>query len=335
MRFDINIKNRKTYIDVVKTVCCIWITLIWHMNEYLLVPRQVENTIGLVFTDTVLAVFFFFSGALAVKRGILADAFETKDIGSWLLNKFLRIYPLFAVSLTSIFIATKFFKVYEITFSQYILSLVGLGWIAPSQIATFWFVSQLITYIIITAFIIRIRSIKIRGILIVSVYLALLLLLLCGIDERMILFYPAYFGGFVLSKCIFEIDLKRNVHLIGIISIAACMVLLFFARRCADYETINIPLKVASFTVVGTGIIYVCLLISKFQFMTIVYKLIGYASYCMYLFHRQVYEGTRIIIGKDFSRVFSYVVFWGMCMLSIIIQYCYSFIIVPRKDKKR
>ena len=140
---------RIKYLDNIRALCMIWIVGIWHMSDYC------DNAINNIFTQNitygVLGAFTFLSGVMM--GGYSIESLQ--DLRKFYKKRLLRIYPLFAVSCTSLLVLHYLMHVQLISgVSQYIFTMLGLSIILTPAPGTIWYVSMILLFYILTPFLI-------------------------------------------------------------------------------------------------------------------------------------------------------------------------------------
>ena len=299
-------EKRIKCIDCTRAICMLWIVGIWHMNGYLKTNIIVINEFTSNITIGVLGTFTFLSGFFSSKK-----IYSKKDVLIFYEKKIIRIFPLFFLSCTSLFIASLYINLnYIISLKQYILTLIGLSNIILPAPETVWFVSMLILFYFFTP--IFNCSFNTLFKMIIGVSIFVIFNSMEGISKNIILYYPIYVLGLILKN---KINLNKQnkfdfIRLIIMIVFWIFVVLIkiqknyFFLNFINMYFFINISL-------------YLGRLFNKNRKITELMERISYASLFAYLFHRQFYGLIKFFIG-DFSLFMAYII---ILPIFIVISY--------------
>lgn len=302
-------------LDNVRALCMIWIVGIWHLSEYC--GRSISNIYAQNVTYGVLGVFTLISGLMMgrYKNRILSltDAME------FYKKRLLRIYPLFAISCTSLFVLYLLRNIQFVSsVSQYLLSMIGLSIVFSPAPQTVWYVSMLLLFYFLTpVFLYNTKgnklSIIIRFAVVYGVFLLLSVMKIASVDERLFMLFPVYCIGLMMNtetiskKCTNR--LRLWVGIIAFLGMSAVQTQLGeMAAGIKIVYTIGVIVFFSMFVMeIGT--------IIPGRLEALLGK-ISYASMCAYLFHRQIY-GALIMIFREFSIVGAFVAF------SCVIVTCY------------
>lgn len=291
--------NRVYFFDTAKAICMIWIVCIWHLSSSLKSFPDLTNPICNCITVGALSTFafisaFFVSGKVQTPRDILQ--FYKKRLS--------RFYILYFISCLSMLIG-KFISKSESMMSvkQFFLSLFGLSTIVGPSPITLWFLSMLILFYAITPFIdlIKQQTLKIIILLIIGILITCVIFAFNG-DKRVLVYYPSYCFGLILSKKTKEsitsgLFIKSKKFIIFIIVdliILVCSIILYHFHYSSSFWFLyRIPISI---TMIG-----VIITLSKLLSVKIFRKAIGFLGYismCVYLFHSQVFLIAELVFGK-------------------------------------
>ena len=190
------IDQRCRWIDIASVACVFWIVGLRHMDRYLLSPRGMDCTLADYVSYGLLAVNFYLSGLLSWSSYQSKQVVSEKQYSfSWIKKRIIRFYPLFFVSVFSLYLASLLMDGINISFFQFLVTSVGLSWLFPPMIPTLCFCSILLFFITLTALLFLVSKEVIRKILVLVIYLILIIgfTVTHHIDHRIILFYPFYF----------------------------------------------------------------------------------------------------------------------------------------------
>lgn len=302
-------KGRIVYIDCARAICAIWIVCVWHISDYTIF--NIHNTLTGAITSGVLATFIFISGHFMGKKKI--DTITSAKI--YIKKRLLRFYPLFFLSCTSLYLLHIIAGSNAIvSFKQYILTLCGLSCIITPAPSTIWFISMLFLFYMITPVILVQRTVKRKWIIGTVIYLIFILLYtLIDIDERVLLWYPAYCMGLLIKTENIQVEeFCFSKFCVGIFGFS---LLVFIEAKAAHLNFVGgIEFCYAICFVIV--ILELCKLLSSNRMIMRAGVVVSYASMAMYLFHRQVYGVLSHFTG-DFSIM--------ICVLCIIIVFVFSY----------
>ncbi len=214
------INRRCIWIDFAHVLCCIWIIGIWHMDQYLSHPRGVDCIYGECVTYAVLALFFFISGMLSWSGyHSMQNSLPKHYALSWFKKRMIRIYPLFFISLLSLFAAGLLVGGVHISFHRFVTSALGISWLFPPMIPTLWFCSILVFFILITTLLFLIHKNIYRISITILIYLVLIgLYFWFEFDNRILIYYPFYFfNALVDTTCLMGTGKKAGFKLSGLV----------------------------------------------------------------------------------------------------------------------
>ena len=189
------------------------------------------------------------------------------------------------------------------TIQQFVLSLLGLSTlIGPSPI-TLWFFSMLILFYLITPFIDLIQHIAWKIVSLVLIYCMITgFILLFDGDLRVLVFYPSYCVGLLLSQDtkssissgrIFENKRFPVYALIDVIVLVVSVALYAENYDSVYWMLYRIPISLASI-----GFVIIIAKMISFRCTQRVIMLGSYISMCVYLFHSQFFWIAELIFGK-------------------------------------
>ncbi len=265
--------KREIGIDLLKSIAILYIVGFWHLLDYAPVIKNFHTPLWHLVTWSMLALFVFISGYLSY------NSFKRKGTRKFLLDRFLRIYPLYFFAALGFYLV----RIYDVSMFLKAISVTGMFW-TPAPL-TLWFISMLIVYIIMTPlFLTVLQRYGTRGFIGISVTVFILLYFLkwkCHIDERLPLYFWAYILGMYVAFNGKFLKYQKPLFLWG--GIFMIFYLFLFFQGLYSWTLSYIPLVTLLaffFFSMGKGL--------ELRYSGwIVY--IATASYCMYLFHRLVY----------------------------------------------
>lgn len=270
----------------------LYIIAFWHLSGY---SGIFEIPYGEYLKNASLGLFMFVSGFLL---GMKYKIRSLEDAKFFILKRFFRLYPLYALSLL------LFWAHSAINTKTLLLSLVGASTFFPPQPPTLWFVSMLLVFYVLFVFLSGLEyKYKLLFILIVYSIMIVLCFYNRAIDHRVLYYFPCFGMGTLLSdtQSLFDKGLLWG-----------CISLVFFVAGVWVLETYQ--LNFISYCLVRFGIsmsgCYLMLLLAKMlSRITLTEKIfnpLSYASLAAYMFHRQIISAIRMIYWPDPSmwRVF-------------------------------
>lgn len=291
----------------------LWIVGFWHMGE--VSGFHSSNTATYLLTIGALSTFVYVSAFLASRH-----TFESaSDVVKFYIKRVIRIYPLFLLASTMLLLYSK-----DISFEQYIKSILGISLFIPAAPKTIWFINLMFVYWLITPLILWKNKIN-RIIILICFCLIAFLVFGLGTDERIFLYFPSYICGLIKGKGVTACSEPEPRA--TIMRVILCGVLFFISFSC--YEAVNnmfleYILKWSACWAIGTLLIYIgkysksCTMIGWLSIK------ISYASMCAYLFHRIFFAFFYNMVGT-FHIAFSYfVVLPTILICSYGLQMCYD-----------
>ncbi len=268
-------KSKSVAFDVARALAALFIVGFHHVLDY---SPFLKARVDLVLDDGIkigcLAFFFFCSSYLVSRR---TEILRFEDAVRFWKRRCIRLLPLYLLALFS------FSRPFRLT----ALSVVGLNNFVPGidgrNIATLWFVSQLILYYFLYPLF---RAIRRKTVLAAACLVLETVFwrgsVLWGWDHRLWLYFPLYATG------IFAADrTERDIAAVsfplgfGFVALAAARLLPAF------------PIVTAF---CGCGLVFaVSVLLAKAKPIAPFFGAVSYASMCAYLFHRKEYH--RLVSG--------------------------------------
>ncbi|WGO98408.1 acyltransferase [Saccharophagus degradans] len=288
-------------IDYLRAICMIYIVCYWHLIEYLDVSFLQPNKITESLAYLVLGLFFMISG-------FLNGSDKNKEFVSFYQRKILRIYPLY-------FCALVIFHLLGL--NDGVTSLKAALFVSPfldSSPVTLWFVAELFVFLLITPFLLRIKSsLLLIGILLSGFYFATLAMDFSNsmIDSRVVKYFPAYFLGVLAAG---GKPINSKVVLVVLMSIMAAL-LAHFVTRTNDFLLLEVVcVQVGSFSILFYSL-YKLNIVNESQLVAKV----SFLSFVTYLIHRPIYEVLdRCLNVYDVGIVWPFFVGVAIPMLAFI-----------------
>ncbi len=320
MMDNISKSNRIESIDIARSLCMLYIIGIWHLKEYTNYIDYIY-VFGEYITEACLGFFMIISGYLLSKKNIF---YNSKSIIFFLKKRFIRLYPLFCISLFFMVLIGKINPFVALK-TAFFISVFS-----PPFPWTLWFVSMLFLFYFLLPFISS-QKITIYGnkrierrVLITKICILFILLyivsFLIKIDNRILYLFPCFSFGVIISK---NNNIKKYINFYFAIIAFLCFV--FIERKIQNLlqEEVNlqwiIKFPLAMF---GSIIIYdISDNLAKIKTIVKLLKPVSYASLCCYLFHRQVYHYTCLIFLPQ-DGIYRVLYFIVICIpMCIIISY--------------
>ncbi len=271
-----------------------------------------------------LSIFVFLSG-FGLYRSLLNKGSNRFDKLVFLKKRLLRIYPLYLVAVILYFGLFSFFKIYhpmtlEPVVRSFIFHIIPFQIILYPKVAqmfTLWFVGMIIPFYI---FFCLTSELPIKKFVFsnVAIFLSIVLIKITFelinielLDTRLILYYPIFIAGCVVSKFSEFFNKKRNYLNITIILTGLSSTVFYCFLRVRGQELLppRLHLTMIDFTshvyfiiyslLVTSSLICLSFLLSKYIFKikhSIIY--LSGISYAAYLLHRVIY-GLAYFIFYD------------------------------------
>ena len=270
-----SVEDRSATFDVGRALAALFIVGFHHVLDY---SPFLKARVDLVLDEGIKVgclSFFFFCSAYLVSRH--TEIVRFGDAVRFWKRRCIRILPLYLLALIS------FSRPFRLT----LLSVVGLNNFIPGingrNIATLWFVSQLILYYFLYPFF---RAINRKSIL-VAVCLVFETIfwrgsVLWGWDHRLWLYFPLYATGILVAE-----QTEQEIAL------ASFPLGMGFIALVIIGHLPTFPIVTAY---CGCGlIIALSVLLGRARRFTTFFRFTSYASMCAYLFHRKEYH--RFVLG--------------------------------------
>ncbi len=276
------LKDRFIEFDILRIITICYIIMVRHIDDYASEMYQCQLVLDL--THISLGILVYISGYLLA---IMGDTFSSiSDIKSFLVKRALRIYPLYALALL------VFYMLSIINHHQLLSGLLLYNLFTGEHILTLWYISMIMIYYILFI-VINYKSNSLR-----LWVLAAFIFFLLGIekitvnkfDGTLILYFPSFICGIVsarYSKYI-QLTVKKCIFMLIIFLI----VIYFRGLTPSKMGFMIVNIMIISFALP-------CIfLVSKIKISATMTKFIvnlSYASFCMYLIHRIVFEMALIV----------------------------------------
>lgn len=240
-----------------------------------------------------------------------------------------RIYPLFAISCTSLLLLHYLMNIQLISgVSQYIFTMLGLSIIFTPAPGTIWYISMILLFYMITPLLLYKNAEKSKVVILLKclvLYAFFMLIKVMNnglVDERLYMLLPIYCIGLMTEKSkILNNKCRYGRLFFGIIVFTG------ISYVESQYLYLDFEFKIA-YTIFAE-IVFLMFVIEFGKIfkgnMEHWLSKIGYSSMCTYLFHRQIYGIFSKLLGK-FSFVESFAVFCVVIIICFCIQKEYDFL---------
>lgn len=235
---------------------------------------------------------------------IIVDA---GDVKKFYIKRLFRFFPLFFIACTSLYLAGLFLNHDTLWFRnvyQLLSTLTGIsGFIKDGQPATFWYMSMIMLFYILTPFLIY-KKVRVYKFIFVFIILSTLVLLFNG-DKRVLFYFIFYSLGIMQLQCIIE-----NKFVFCVIGLIYLLISVYF-----DISSI---LTLYNIIVVCIGCICgisFCNMISNKININII-RIVAYSSMSLYLFHRHIFAFAKMLTNGDY---------WPIWMWPIVIVFAFVF----------
>ena len=280
----------------------LWIVGVWHLIPYIGYELASKNYCYSL-TYISLGTFFFLSSYL------IAGKYSFKcwhDAWAFYKKRFIRFWPLFAIA--------SILFLYGNTWQQTILGLIGVSPFWGPQMGTLWFMATLMFFYIITPFLASennwLSVITFFGVLCLAVVIQRFF---HSVYTRIYFYFPVYYAGVIAGKHGFEIKTKYW-YIVSVLFVIFSVLVHYYGLGSAILIS----------KIVGIYILFLlskCIsTISNNGINNLVTK-VGYASLCVYLFHRPFYHLGLLMV--QFPTPLTKLLYLGLIVLPITIIACY------------
>lgn len=314
-------RERVLGFDLVRIIAIFVIIGIYHNLGYVGSRFYTDaTTLSLVYTS--LGAFTFLSSFLLSSRYKLSN---TTEILLFYRKRVVRIWPLFVISS---------FALYAIHFNKLIPTLKGIVGLSPFWApapTTMWYVAMLISLYLLTPFVVRgnKKSQCLKAIIVMTV-VSIVQVVFKSVVPKTFNYYCVYLIGLLLGRNYYIptmqfLSSKKTflfsifwLFLIVVVHVSGNAYIKSFTGVLGIIGLINVSILVTSF------------LDSKSRLVTII-KTLSYASFCAYLFHREViWALLSINIFEGGWTLFIYIMLIGVSLSFVaayLIQRLYDYFI--------
>lgn len=310
--------KRNYRVDFIRVICIFWVVCVAHMDEY----AQIDLSSPIIITCTkiILSVLFYISGWCCRQK----EYNSRNEIAVFFKKRLIRIYPLYFFALVAMVVVSYLFGYdYATGRSRIIAGILLVGGFTSPPIAALYFVNILMFFYVITPML-KYNSKK-KAIISLSIIIFVLILLrrnwIFKIDYRIIYYLPVYFFGLNSNLFNGENIYKKKKKLLDYVTYILAVVA--FCGYAVLLECNEFMFKWL-FEIVALWLLSISSLIilnpakdlQKVKYRKQI-ELLSYSSFCLYLFHRQVFSVLCYYFGK-LNPFFAYII---VCPLVVIIAF--------------
>lgn len=308
-------------IDILKTTAIVLIVFC-HIDNFVSFFNLIRSFDSYV-SFIGLSIFFFISGFLLFQTDSVINTM--KDIKKFYMKKFIRIFPLYWVTLASLVIIFELLNLspghvsqYNFSLNNLLLHFFGLQGIFPyTEIYSMWFVGVIILFYLIYPIIVYLTKNSFEQLLISSIILIFFVILhaFFGLfDTNALMYYPIFISGIFVNKFVYStkkiVDktLLKRILISNLIPIFVIFLILVFLK----FYNINLqffPTILEICAMIPICIFYLIfarLFIKIGKKLSLIISSIAFGTYAIYLLH------------LPFLAVFS--LFIGLIVVNTIIQ---------------
>ena len=301
------VKPRVLHFDLMRSIAILTI-LIYHLPGYSLNFFDL-NAIGVDMDFSIfrkfskffgLGLFIFISGYLSNLKG--RDFADTRAIKKYILQKFIKIFPLYYLALI---LFSYFYNITEpLRLTTHIL---GLQLIFASPLVkptpTLWFIGLILIYYVIYVFIKAEKVGDFTKVLVLALF-PLAVVAVNKIFNVMDLRLVLYYGVFLLGLYSGRYDIFKKISWLQLIIAASSFTV--FLLVYDDYKFAITPFSsLSSFVLINIlmvlfiGATYKsCLYFADKIKPKRLVEVVSYSSFCMFLFHRPVWSWMHDVLGE-------------------------------------
>ena len=283
--------ERDVTFDIARSLCILWIVGIWHLKDYVLLDFITNKAIyyGELLTTSVLGAFTFMSSFFLKKYKMRTFS----NVRHFYKKRLLRIGIPYMMAVVSIYIAstiggTPWFR----SPLNFALSLIGFSVFFPPLPPTFWYITMLILFYILTPLMLAPRRQSVRVALYIMMEILFIILWLSDVTEaQCVIYFPMYALGILVSHKHVAILKGRKT---GSVVVLCILLLLGLSSLCDSHlQILNICWELLTLPL----LIIVSFMLSMNKWVKTAGQKISYASMNMYLFHRHIYLFTVIVLN--------------------------------------
>ncbi len=281
-------KKRDITFDIARSLCILWIVGVWHLKDYVCLDGVSENTMraGDVITTAALGAFTFMSGYF-LKRYKMRTV---SDVLLFYRKRLLRFWVLYFAASASIYMASiAGGSPWFASPMSFVLSLLGLSVFFPPLPSTFWYISMLMFFYLLTPLLLVPRKRAGKMILYMTVEAVLAILWLAGVTEdQCMVFFPMYALGMLISDR--DVDRVKAGRWWVFICVPVLLILSLLVSHkhlaLLCWQVLALPLLVVLSD-----------LLARNRIARAAGRKVSYASMNMYLFHRHVFLFSVLVLN--------------------------------------
>ncbi len=285
---EMTMKKRDVTFDIARSLCILWIVGVWHLKDYVCLDGVSENVMhaGEVVTTAALGAFTFMSGFFLKKYKMRT----VSDAVLFYKKRLLRFWVLYFAASASIYMASIVGGIpWFASPMSFVLSLIGLSVFFPPLPSTFWYISMLMLFYLMTPLLLVPRKRTGKVVLYAVVETLLALLWLTGVTEdQCAVFFPMYALGMLLSDR--DVDKVKA----GRWWVVVCVPILLMLSTQTEHKHIALlcwqmlalPLLIVLSDILAKG-----------RIIRWAGQKVSYASMNMYLFHRHVFLFSVLVLN--------------------------------------
>lgn len=272
-------RPRNTAIDVLRAGCILYIVGYWHLVPYTEAFPGYANAATECLKDIALGSFVFCSGLLLAGRRM---GWDRASLTAFYLRRVVRIYPLYALALL-LFGLTGLAE-HDVIVKALLLSSM----FQPPAPYTLWFVSMIMVFYLMTPLWTRLAKrptyFLVGGMLLLASSV-LVHAQVQALDTRIIQYLPCFLLGIACARIA---GLARALS-------ARAMLLVLFIPAFLLYRVQYGAEPVAALAripaiLIGTLLLFRIASLQAGRFGTPAVLRLAYASFCVYLFHRVIFQ---------------------------------------------
>jgi peptidoglycan/LPS O-acetylase OafA/YrhL len=275
-------QNRFIAIDILRVIAICFVIMVRHIDDYASEMFQCRLVIDLTIIS--LGILVYISGYLLVTTNPIFNSIT--DIKNFIIKRILRIYPLYALALLA------FYFLSIINGQKLISGLLLYNLYIGEYILTLWFIPMIIIFYLV--FVLLNYNYNLKKFLYISIFIFLLLLIeriiFKKFDGVLILYFPSFICGILSARYSNYLKLTINT---SIFTIVIFLIILFLK----DFAPSKLSIMICTIMIVSFSLPSMFLL-SKIKKNTIITGFIinvSYASFCMYLTHRIMFNIVLLI----------------------------------------
>lgn len=281
-------KKRDITFDIARSLCILWIVGVWHLKEYVCLDGVSENIMraGVVIETAVLGTFTFMSGFF-LKRHKMSTM---SDALLFYRKRLLRFWVLYFAASASLYIASiAGGSPWFTSPKSFVLSLLGLSVFFPPHPRTFWYISMLMLFYLLTPLLLVPRKRAGKIVLYVTVEAVFVILWLAGVTEGLcMVLFPMYALGMLVSDR--DVAKVKSRRWWVVVCVPALFILSlqinqrYIASLC--WHVLALPL-----------LIVLSDLLARNRIVRAAGRKVSYASMNMYLFHRHIFILSVLVLN--------------------------------------